>query len=193
MRIMTLAKHPKLISTFRVPFQKRLQKFSFRFTPNCESPMAISKEHLMRTRGFTLIELLVVVAIIALLIAILLPSLGKARENARIAVCGTHLRNIAQANLMYIDQNNNAMITAQYDIVAGAAVSQFWATDLAVQGYLPSKNNISPSGTTPIPSLSTIFACPDGLLNENVIGGGGAISFTGGFPRSDYNRYYVRQ
>ncbi len=67
-----------------------------------------------RTRflsGFTLIELLVVVAIIAILVAILLPSLGKARENARVAVCGTHMRQIAAGNLMYIDQNNSTMIT----------------------------------------------------------------------------------
>ena len=52
-------------------------------------------------RGFTLIELLVVVAIIALLISILLPSLSRAREQARIAQCLSGQRSIAQAAVSY--------------------------------------------------------------------------------------------
>lgn len=53
------------------------------------------------TKGFTLIELLVVVAIIALLISILLPSLSQARELAKQAVCTSNLRQVGVAGMYY--------------------------------------------------------------------------------------------
>jgi len=55
----------------------------------------------MRRQGFTLIELLVVVAIIALLIAILMPSLNRARAVAKSVVCGANQRQIGLAMLGY--------------------------------------------------------------------------------------------
>jgi prepilin-type N-terminal cleavage/methylation domain-containing protein/prepilin-type processing-associated H-X9-DG protein len=55
-----------------------------------------------RRRGFTLVELLVVIAIIALLAAMLLPSLSRSKQSARRLVCVTHLKQLALATAMYV-------------------------------------------------------------------------------------------
>jgi prepilin-type N-terminal cleavage/methylation domain-containing protein len=60
----------------------------------------------MKKRAFTLPEMLVVLGIIAILIAILLPVLHKARELANQATCMSHLRQIGQATLLYVADND---------------------------------------------------------------------------------------
>ena len=57
--------------------------------------------------GFTLIELLVVVSIISLLVAILLPSLSRAREQARSLVCSTNLSQLGLAAMLYAADNDD--------------------------------------------------------------------------------------
>ncbi len=59
--------------------------------------------------GFTLIEILVVVGIIALLVAILLPSLRAARRQSQAAVCGTHLRQIFDGIFLYAQANREVL------------------------------------------------------------------------------------
>ncbi len=63
-----------------------------------------SKQHLKK--GFTLIELLVVISIIALLVSILMPALGKAKDQAKKTVCSSNLRSLTMAMKYYCDEND---------------------------------------------------------------------------------------
>jgi prepilin-type N-terminal cleavage/methylation domain-containing protein/prepilin-type processing-associated H-X9-DG protein len=72
-----------------------------------------------RKNGFTLIELLVVVAIISVLVALLLPALGSAREQARSISCLSNLRQMGLSIMQYTDENKgcyplNAGVTPPY-------------------------------------------------------------------------------
>ena len=60
----------------------------------------------LRRSGFTLIELLVVIAIIAVLASIMFPVLTRAREQARVSVCASNMKEIYMALAMYCDSSN---------------------------------------------------------------------------------------
>ncbi|WDE97178.1 type II secretion system protein [Lentisphaera profundi] len=65
----------------------------------------------LNNQSFTLIELLVVVAIIGILASLLLPSLSRAREKAKMASCKSQQRQIGTMLIMYTDDNNSSYPT----------------------------------------------------------------------------------
>lgn len=86
----------------------------------------------MGRRGFTLIELLVVIAIVALLVGLLLPTLGKARQAARAAVCLSNIRQLEVAHTLYMNDNNDRFIDAALSHGgASGSVLDSWISTLA--------------------------------------------------------------
>ncbi len=75
--------------------------------PNGTANLKTRREISFRLRGLTLIELIVIIAIIALLIAILLPALGLAREYAAEALCQSNLRQLTVMLKTYCNDNDH--------------------------------------------------------------------------------------
>lgn len=120
-----------------------------------------------RNHGFTLIELLVVVAIIALLISILLPSLGKARETARSAVCLSNLRQFELVSAIYSSDNAGYLFPCYY-ATGGGLDGYLWArtSSLLPKGIISQymSNNDNRNGRYP-GSARTIWMCPSRALD----------------------------
>lgn len=128
----------------------------------------------MRRQRFTLIELLVVIAIIAILAALLMPALTKARERARRIVAVGRMKEIGAAMTMYSDNNDNWYPFSEE--VDGMPVDN--EQDLyLLSGYLGSSNPtimLDPSsGNSPSeswgPEMTIDYKYIEGLCNIPVI------------------------
>jgi prepilin-type N-terminal cleavage/methylation domain-containing protein len=96
--------------------------------------------------GFTLIELLVVISIIAMLIAILLPALGKARDAARKVSCLTMMKSTGTASIAFATDNKGRYMpvadnsTSDGDMDAWNDNYMGWHEQLWGKGYVPRKD-----------------------------------------------------
>jgi general secretion pathway protein G len=105
-----------------------------------------------RARAFTLIELLTVIAIIGILAAIIIPVTGRVRASAKTSSCGSQMRQISMALILFQQENRGLLPPASppTDPVLNAKI--LWTKALAP--YLPLRGSIA---TSPV---HQVFTCP---------------------------------
>lgn len=109
-----------------------------------------------KRRAFTLIELLVVISVIILLISVLLPALNIAKQKARAVVCGSHMKQIGLATMMYTHDNKNYFPKSSHS----ASVSGWLRWGPALMPYLD-KGNYSGSQSAAWKKLfNDFYRCP---------------------------------
>ncbi len=141
-----------------------------------------------KRNGFTLIELLVVISIIALLLAILMPSLQSARNQARVVICSANAKQIGQLVSVYQADHNGAVpvVFGKFSGSVGHSLAKHSYLSVAFRDYDPkTQNQLSqppyrvdqdPQGKWGIMSgtyarysrerLPDHFACPEGRGTE---------------------------
>ncbi len=129
---------------------------------------------MFRRKGFTLIELLVVIAIIAILMAILMPALKRAREQGQRATCLSNVKQLGLAWIMYADENDDRVVSSeaggtwksQYgDPWVGVTWASGWAggAQLSVDGQV---RGIQTGALWPYVKQLGLYKCPSGFRGE---------------------------
>lgn len=108
-----------------------------------------------RSPNFTLIELLIVIAIIAILAALLLPALNKAREKGRAIACVNIMKQLGQAAIFYVDNFNGFWMHKSENVTA-------WNDSVAFAQALGQSPEISAEYPNKIANSSCLakFCCP---------------------------------
>lgn len=120
----------------------------------------------MSRNGFTLIELLVVIAIIAILAAMLLPTLSRAKIRAQSTICSNHLRQLAIGWTLYADDYNDRLIV-NHNKAQTTAERQSWVNNIEDWTTTPDNTNIdlilSGKLSPYVNKTTAIYRCPSDL------------------------------
>ena len=122
-------------------------------------------------KGFTLIELLVVIAIIAVLMAILFPSLNRAREQGKRAVCLNNLKGLTLAWIMYADENNQKIVSGNAGGARGWVGQAYDPQGYATGKQLPKEQQIAGIHAGMLwtyAKAEDLYKCPTGMKDSLV-------------------------